>query len=345
MSAIETATEHSLAALRREIAARGIGRPAGVRSFGKFLLFLGVASGALALIAWVGPPWWAIVPIAVVGSWFLTAAAMCGHDGAHGTASSVPALNSLLAELAFALLGGLSVGYWKHKHNVGHHPHVNLAREDPDVEQSPLAMSARQHRGHGKPVKLLQRHVQAVAFWALGAPLVGFALRRTSVQYLLRELHARRHVHQNLVDLTWIVAHYVAWIVVPCVVVGWRPALITYGVTTVLIGVFLTTIFAPAHMPYPLVARSTDPFMLQLASTRDFRTNFFFEFTLVGLNYQIEHHVAQGLNHFDLARAAPVVREYCEKHSLPYHETRWGRALMDTTRQIQHAWHAEEVVI
>ena len=345
MSVREASKEHSLAALRREIAARGIGRPAGIRSFGKFLLLLGAAATPLAVIAHFDPPWWWIAPLAIVGTWFLTAAAMCGHDGAHGTASSVSAVNTLLAQLAFALIGGLSVAYWKNKHNVGHHPHVNLAREDPDVEQSPLAMSTRQHRQHGAPVKLVQRHVQAVGFWALGAPLVGVAMRRASVQHLLRELRAHRNVRASVVELAWILAHYALWIVVPCVVVGWRPTVLTYGITTALMGLFLTTIFAPAHMPYPLVERSTDPLLLQLASTRDFRTNAFLEFFLIGLNYQIEHHVAQGLNQFDLEKAAPVVRDYCRRHGLPYHQTTWARALADATRQIQRGWNAAEVVI
>ena len=47
----------------------------------------------------------------------------------------------------------------------------------------------------------------------------------------------------------------------------------------------------------------------------------------------------------DLAKAAPIVRAYCERHGLPYNETSWLRALLDTSAQIRHGWHLAEVVV
>ncbi len=339
-------SEHgSLAGLRRELSAAGLGQPAAVKTYAKFFLLVASSIVLLASITRFDVAWWAQAPAVCLSGWLLTAAAMCAHDGAHGVTSDRPWVNSLLASLGFALLGGLSVNYWKHKHNVLHHPFVNLARKDPDVQQSLLALSSRQHDEHGMLLRWLQRHFQEIGFWLLGAPLVVIDLRLASLRYLLGEILRGRQVGENLVDLAWVAGHYLLWLVFPLALVSGKAVLLTYGIGTPLMGFFLTLIFAPAHMSYPLAQESHDPFLLQLSSTRDFRTNRFFSFTLVGLNRQIEHHLAQKLNHFDLERAAPIVRDYCARHGLPYHETGWLRALVDTSRQIGRGWSVEEVVI
>jgi fatty acid desaturase len=338
-------TPCSLADLRRELDAAGLGQPAALKTYAKFLVLIAASFGLLFWIVSSELAWWEQVPAACLSGWLLTAAAMCGHDAAHGVTSDRPWVNSLLASLGFALLGGLSVNYWKHKHNVLHHPFVNLAQKDPDIEQSLLALSKRQHEKHGPLIRWLQCRVQAIAFWLGGAPLVVVDLRVTSIRYLVAELRKGQHRGSDLVDLVCVLAHYVIWLVLPLAFLGWQTVFLVYAISTPLLGVFLTLIFAPAHMPYPLVRESNDPLLLQLSSTRDFSTNRFLGFTLVGLNRQIEHHLAQKLNHFDLEKAAPIVRDYCARHGLPYHETGWLRALVDTSRQIHRGWSLDEVVL
>jgi hypothetical protein len=39
------------------------------------------------------------------------------------------------------------------------------------------------------------------------------------------------------------------------------------------------------------------------------------------------------------------VRAYCERHGLPYHETTWGRALLDTRVEVRRGWRVEEVFV
>jgi fatty acid desaturase len=40
-----------------------------------------------------------------------------------------------------------------------------------------------------------------------------------------------------------------------------------------------------------------------------------------GLNFQIEHHLFPTMPRCSLRRAAPIVREFCRKESIPYRET------------------------
>jgi fatty acid desaturase len=341
-----TSTAPSLAEISQELRAAGLGSPAPLRVFGKFAAIVACAFLVLAAALHeteLTP--FARAPLAALGCWLLASAAMCGHDGAHGAASSRPWQNSLLAQAGFTLLGGLSVGYWRHKHNSLHHPRVNVALEDPDVQQGLLALSSRQHATHGRFVRLLQRHFQAPVFWLVGAPLVMVDLKLTSIWFVARGLWSGHRRPEHVADLLWLTAHYSAWIGLPLVFLPWTVVLAGYAITTVLPGVFLAAVFAPAHIPYPLVAESRDPLLLQLSTTRNFRTNWFFRFTLIGLDHQVEHHIAPTLPHFQLVRAAELLRAYCARHGLPYHETSWARALWDTTVSVRDGWRTAEVVV
>ena len=50
-----------------------------------------------------------------------TTIAMIGHEGVHSSACKSKAGNVTLASLAFPLFSGLSMNYWREKHNVQHH--------------------------------------------------------------------------------------------------------------------------------------------------------------------------------------------------------------------------------
>ncbi len=333
--------------MRDELRAAGLGQPATLRTFAKFT-FLAVS--ALGAMAWAvaSPEAHLVARIALgaLGGWLLTGAAMCGHDGAHNATSKTAWVNDLLAQLGFTLLGGLSVCYWRHKHNALHHPHVNVGQKDPDVEQGLLALSTRQHARHGGFVRFLQRHFQGVVFWLVGAPLVLVDLKVTSIHYVLRGLlRGDKNRGALLADLGWIVAHYLFWLALPLAFFPLGTTLVVYALSNTISGFFLAAIFAPAHVPYPVVAEYHDPLLLQLASTRNLRTNWFFRATLIGLDHQVEHHLAPWMSHFDLVKASAIVRSYCERHGLPYHETSWARALLDTHVQVRDGWRVDEVVV
>jgi fatty acid desaturase len=336
-----------LADIRDELRAAGLGHPAALRTFAKFSVLVALALGSLAWVA-ANPGVSLLVraPVALLATWFLTSAAMCGHDGAHGATSHRGWVNTLLGQLGFTLLGGLSVTYWRHKHNALHHPNVNVAMKDPDVEQGLLALSTRQHVKRGPLVRYLQKRIQAPVFWLVGAPLVLVDLKITSIRYVLTELAKGRGRRAPLLaDLAWIVAHYVAWLVLPLAFLPLATVLAVYALCTIVPGFHLAFIFSPAHVPYPLVKEFHDPLRLQLASTRNLRTNWFFRATLIGLDRQIEHHLAPMLPHFELGKAAPIVRAYCARHGLPYQETGWFRALLDTHAQVRDGWRIDEVVV
>ncbi len=343
---IATTTRPSLADLRDELRAAGLGRPAPIATYAKFLLLM---SGAIAGLLWVALhpyPLYESIPLGLFSAWLLTGAAMCGHDGAHAATSNRPWVNNLLAQAGFTLLGGLSIVYWRHKHNSLHHPNVNVGTKDPDVQQGLLALSTKQHARHGSLVRWLQQRFQAPVFWLVGAPLVLIDLKVTSIHFVFTQLFTKgTNKTALLVDLAWLVGHYAFWIGIPLLFLPVSTTLIAFAIISTGPGVFLAAIFAPAHVPYPVVEDFDDPLLLQLTSTRNLKTNWFFRFTLLGLAKQVEHHLAPTLPHFDLPRAAVIVRSYCERHGLPYNETSWLRALVDTTVQVRDGWRIDEVIV
>ncbi len=63
------------------------------------------------------------------------------------------------------------------------------------------------------------------------------------------------------------------------------------------------------------------------------------------MDRQIEHHVDVRLTHFDLVKAAPIVRSYCARHGLPYQQTSWLQALRDSNQHLSEGWHLHEMVV
>jgi fatty acid desaturase len=63
-----------------------------------------------------------------------------------------------------------------------------------------------------------------------------------------------------------------------------------------------------------------------------------------GLNLQIEHHLLPGVPCTRLRRARPIVRAYCERHGLPYHQVgylaAWREALGHCRRMARIAREA-----
>ena len=90
-----------------------------------------------------------------------------------------------------------------------------------------------------------------------------------------------------------------------------------------LYGMYMVSIFAPNHKAMPtLDAESELDFLSrQVLTSRNVRANPITDFMYGGLNYQIEHHLFPSLPRNNLRRVQPIVRDFCEKHSIAYHET------------------------
>jgi fatty acid desaturase len=323
-----------LTVLHARLARAGLPTRPTVRSYAEFFSFVALSVAFLIAALWPAAPIVIRAAAAVAAAWCWSAAAMCGHDAAHGTACRTKAQNTLLGRLSFTLVGGIALSYWMQKHGL-HHAHPNVSGKDPDIEHGVFAYSADQHRRQLGIVRWFQRRLNAPAFWVLGSVFIGWEVRVSSIRYLWR-------TRAPLSEWAWMAAHFLLIFGLPMAILPWKAVVLLHLIGGTLAGAFLVMTLAPGHLADPLVSRTEDPVALQIAVSRNFHAPLGLTWFLNGLHRQIDHHLAPNLNHFDLEVAAPVIERFLAEHGLAYRETGWARALRDVNRHLRRAWRTPE---
>jgi fatty acid desaturase len=95
------------------------------------------------------------------------------------------------------------------------------------------------------------------------------------------------------------------------------------AVQQALFGVYLGCSFAPNHKGMPILTErdQTDFLRRQVLTSRNVRGGWLIDFLLGGLNYQIEHHLFPSMPRPNLRRSQALVREFCRRHGITYHQT------------------------
>lgn len=316
----------------------------GRRLLGKSLIILTwLIASYLGMVFWADA-WWAIGLCAVS---FGLAQAGVGfaimHDGGHGAASRRPWV-SKLAALSLDFVGGSS-HLWAFKHNVIHHQYPNVDGVDHDIVVQPwLRLTESQRR---RPMHRGQHIYFPLAYAFLSAKWLLHDDFRTL-------LHNRLGTLQRP-PLRWThIASIVGWklwafgwaFVVPIAVhgVAWTAAV--FVVWAAVSGIALATVFQLAHAvdeteieptPAPGERLSRPWAEQQLASTMDFaHGNALVTWYVGGLNYQIEHHLFPKISHVHYPAIAPIVRQVCAEHGVPYRvrPSMWS-ALKSHTRHLR----------
>jgi fatty acid desaturase len=244
--------------------------------------------------------------------------------------------------LLFPFLGGLGAINWKDEHNVRHHGHPNIVGVDDDMELWPLAHIREAHLRAGRVRRFVQRHFQAWLWWPMTS-LFTWSIKVDNVRAMVR--HARRHGVGRawLLDLGAQLLHYVAWLVVPSLVWGFLPVFGFYLALFGLVSVMLALVFTTGHMGLPIRHDHADPVELQLETTRNLILPAWLSFFVIGLDYQIEHHLFPKIPHRRLRVAAPIVRRWAQARSLPYRRVRYATAIAEVTRYVGRAWDVPAV--
>lgn len=327
--------------LRAELESRGLFEPRAVLTAIKLLGLL-TAFAALTAAVILLPAWCAVflVPLAAVPA---VAAAMIGHDAAHGGFSRNKTVNEIVLHLVFPLFGGLGALHWKNKHNRLHHGAPNVIGKDQDIQLWPMALSRVEHQRSSRLRRWFQRSLQGYSFWPLTLAL-GFTMRAASVRHLVMHLRTRGLDRAWLADAGCLLGHYVLWLVVPSLWFGALPVVLFYLGLWMTGGLLLALIFAPAHMGMPIVMKSgTKPnlWLHQLETTRDLVLPRWLSWFFIGLDFQVEHHLFPRMPHQHLRRASAVVQRWCARVGAPHHALGYGAAAVDVTRFMKRAWRYE----
>ncbi len=303
--------------------------------------FLTAATIGLFALFFTTEGWLLKVPLFAMAIFANVALIMMGHESGHGAISSKKWINDPLGFVTFPLLSGLSLTYWKYKHNTLHHSYPNIADRDPDVKVYPFAFHSGQRNDGPGPSRVVQKY-QGLLFWPLTL-LTGFAMRFDSFVFLGGRGKKLARNNERWLDIACLALHYAGWLLLPTMVFGLTvfQAVLFFVVWNAIAGILLGAIFIPAHMTMPLYKDFDENFILQLRTTQNLKTNPLFSFLLIGLDHQVEHHLFQRMHHLSVKRASPIVREFCRRHNLPYNEQNWGAALWDVTKKIDELPHYE----
>jgi len=329
--------EH-IRSLRSELTDAGVFEPRPLRNVLKFAFLVSVTV-AIAVLAFSLPLWWtlALAPVAAV---FAIPAGMIGHEANHKSFSKSLRANKIMSHVTYPLFSGLGILHWHEKHHVRHHGHPNVVGVDHDLKLWPIAVTNDQHRRATRFGRWFQRNCQGFAFWPLTFFVVA-NMRFDSRRVLLRDLRRDGLTPGLAADAACQVAHLLLWVALPAVFVGLGHALLFYFAVWTFAAPMLAMIFAPAHLGQPLVSEQERGWHHQLATTRNLRVPRVVSYFLIGLEYQVEHHLFPKVPHQHLPTARLILRRWCLEHGYPHHEMPYGAALRNTTRFISSAWQLE----
>jgi fatty acid desaturase len=283
----------------------------------KIVLNLLLLTGGWVVFAVLGRSWWQMLTAAFLAVMF-TQTAFIGHDAGHRQISASRRVNDLFGKLHGNLLVGLSYGWWKSKHNR-HHAYPNQVGRDPDIGGGAIAFTrdhARARRGIG--AWLARR--QAWLFFPM-LLLEGLNLHVASARELLgKGSGSRRFKPAETLLMAVHAGGYLAavfWVLSPL------QAVCFLVVQQGLFGLYLGCSFAPNHKGMPMFAKQDriDYLRRQVLTSRNIRGGRLTDWILGGLNYQIEHHLFPSMPRPSLRRAQALVRGYCARHGIAYHET------------------------
>lgn len=305
------------ARLKADVSSAGILK----RSLSFYLPLILVSFAGYALTAWAiittdGYLW---LTFACLGFSFTTVQlAGLMHDSGHRAVFNSTRFNNLLG-LATTGAIGMVFPNWVERHNL-HHAHPNQEDVDPDMEIPFLALT-RGDYSRKDPLQRFAARWQAYYYYPLGA-LVSFSNRLGSISYFLR--------HRSRPNLARLLLYLPAIFILfpgPFLLFPLDKAVYVFSLVHVSTGIYLASCFAPNHKGMLTIARDAHVSFLeqQVATSRNVRGGLLTDFMLVGLNYQVEHHLFPACPRNKLKRLAPFVRRVCEEQHLDYSEVSFLR--------------------
>jgi fatty acid desaturase len=292
-------------------------------------------TGGLFAAAWtvfvvVGDSWWQLA-VAGLLAFVFTQLGFVGHDAGHRQIFRSKRANYLVGLLHGNLAIGLSYGWWVDKHNR-HHAHPNTEDKDPDIDIGALAFTAGQAVGkRGGVTRLIARHQRYLFFPLL--LLEAVQLHVSSVQAVLGRGLRHRAWEGLMLGL-----HAAGYLAAVLLVLSPVKAVVFVVVQQALFGLYLGCSFAPNHKGMPMLSADdqTDFLRRQVLTSRNVRGSWLVDFTLGGLNYQIEHHLFPSMPRPNLRRSQAIVKEFCRQHGLAYCETTLWRSYAQALRHLHN---------
>ncbi len=317
--------------LRAEIRALGLDRRRAAPILRIIALHLAVFAASVAAYIAIDALWYRACCLVVMSA----AAIGVGthtHTSAHHATSERRWLNATLTYLGYPLFGGFSACWWAHKHHVIHHAAPNVVGVDEDADLGPYFALTEAEVARSRGLLRVWYRLQWLVFpFALALNYVNFVAHGWAF-VLGRLARGQGRRPALLLDLAMMTLHVVLSIGLPAIWLGLPGALVLHLLRYVGLGVGMFLVFAPGHFPAEAVVlgRRAGPgefARLQIAATTNFRAGLVGRLICGGLEQQIEHHLFPNVSPVHDRRLGALVRQFCARNGLPYHEASWDRAV------------------
>jgi len=286
-------------------------------------------AGLVTAVVLVGDSWWQLL-VAAVAAVVFTQCAFLGHDAAHRQIFVSGRANDWTSLLLANLAVGLSAGWWQRKH-TRHHANPNKVDADPDIDMKVLGFTPDQVAARRTaPGRWFLRR-QGWFFFPL-LLLEGIALHIAAV----RRVTSREPMERRALEAVLLAARLVGWVALAMAVMSPVKAAAFLAVQLALFGAYMGASFAPNHKGMPLVPKDVriDFLRRQVLMSRNIRGGRWLDIAMGGLNHQVEHHLFPSMPSMSLRRVAPLVRDYCAEHAIPYTQVGLARSYAIVVRHL-----------
>lgn len=282
----------------------------------------------LALLATVHPIWQQLI-VACYLAFVSTQIGFLVHDAGHLHISKVLWKNALVGLIYTNFVLGMSHAWWVTKHNL-HHSKPNQSEVDPDVDFIFLAVSEQDAQAKKGFLRFLVNY-QAYFFFPF-LLLEIFSLKIESWQFLWRE-----RAQHRLAEAVLLALHYIAYGFFLIYFLGVGRAITITIIYNALFGLFLGMVFATNHLGKPLLPRNSDADFTtrQVVTARNLKAHWLTDYCFGVLGCQIEHHLFTGIPRSKLRAAQRIVRPFCEKLGIDYHETGVAECYREVLRYLE----------
>jgi fatty acid desaturase len=297
--------------------------------YGKFVLNVCLLAVGLALLPILGSSWLQLANAVYLAVVFVQISFLAHDLGHRQFTFRAPWKNSWSTLIVGNLMLGLSRQWWIDKHNE-HHAHPNQMDTDPDVDIPLLAFEEEQAFEKRGLARFVVKY-QAVLIFPLSL-LQSLSMLRSSAEFLVGE-KARRPLTESFLILT----HYALYFGLLFYYLDPLLAALFVMVHRGLFGVFMVSVFAPNHKAMPTLEQDSEVGFLhrQVLTSRNVLAHPITDFWYGGLNYQIEHHLFPRLPRNKLKEAQPIIKDFCRRHDISYHET----SVLQSYREILQHLH------
>jgi fatty acid desaturase len=253
---------------------------------------------------------------------------LIGHELGHLQVFSSVRLNCLLAYVCNFVMG-FSAAWWIDQHNQ-HHAHPNRQGVDPDIDIPILAFSEEQAATKRGISRWIVRRQRYLVFPVLCLSFV--CLRVSSVRHMID-----RGLRHSWIDALLMTIHFTLVLSAPFwLFPNWWQAGMVLLFQQCLLGMYMGSIFAPNHKGMIIFHKDAniEHFTEQVLTSRNVRAHPLTDFWYGGLNYQIEHHLFPQMPNCNLRKANSLVKQYCLKEGIPFHETSIWQSYVELSKHV-----------